>query len=209
MKLYDCTAAPSPRRVRIFIAEKGMQIPFEQVDLANGQHLSPEYQAINPLCTVPALELDDGTHIIETSAICRYLESVQPDPPLFGVDAKDQARVTQWYMRVENDGFLAVAESFRNKVGGLKGRALTGPHGYAQIPELVERGRLRAERFFTVLDERLADNPFVAGERFSAADINAMVAVDFAERAKFDVKSKHANLRRWHETVAARPSARA
>jgi glutathione S-transferase len=207
MKFYDCTTAPSPRRVRIFLAEKGITVPTVQVDLRNNEQLTPEFRAINWDATVPVLALDDGTRIADAVAICLYFEELHPEPPLMGVDARDKAIVTQWQRIVERDGFYAVMEAFRNATPGLKNRALPGPHGYAQIPALAERGRERISHFYELLDRQLADHPFVAGERFSIADISALVAVDFARWVKLPVPHEYGHLRRWHETVSARPSA--
>jgi len=207
MKFYDCKTAPSPRRVRIFLAEKGITPPTEQVDLRGGEHLSPAYRAINPWCVVPWLVLDDGTGIGETMAICRYFEEIHPEPPLMGIDARDKALVTMWDRRVEFDGFLAVAEVLRNTAKGMKGRALAGPDNYDQIPALAERGRARLKRFYDILDRQLAGNTFVAGPRFSVADITALCAVDFAGWIGESPPEEHANLWRWHAAVAARPSA--
>jgi len=207
MKFYDCTSAPSPRRVRIFMAEKGIEIPTVQVDLAGGEQFSANYHAINPRCAVPTLVLDDGTAIGEVLAICRYLEEIQPDPPLMGKTAKGKALVTMWERRMELDGLLAAAESVRNFFPGLKARAVVGPHNYEQIPELVERGKKRLQDFYGDLDERLAESAFVAGQTFSIADITAIVTIDFAaSRLKVRVPEAHKALQRWHDLVSARPS---
>lgn len=205
MKFYDCQSAPSPRRVRIFLAEKGIELPTVQVDLGAGEHLGDEFRAINPDCTVPVLELDDGTALTESFAICQYLESVYPDPPLMGRDALERALVTQWNARVEAQGLSAVAEAFRNRARGFAGRALTGPEGFEQIPELVERGRRRVELFLSRLDSELADREFVAGDVFTVADITALITVDFAGWIKVALPEGADNLRRWHEAVSARP----
>ncbi len=146
MKLYDCTPAPSPRRVRIFLAEKGITVPTVQVDLRADEQFSPAFRAVNPDCTVPVLALDDGTCIADVMAICVYFEALQPEPPLMGVGAQDRAIVTAWQRRVERDGFFAVAEAFRNSTPAFKGRALPGRDDYEQIPALVERGRARVGR---------------------------------------------------------------
>ncbi len=209
MKFYDCSTAPSPRRVRIFIAEKGLEIPAVQVDLRNGEHLSDTFRTLNPWCTVPVLELDDGTAISEAVAVCRYLEDAHPEPPLMGVDARDRAVVAMWEHRFEIDGFLAVTEAFRNAAKGLKGRALTGPGSVAQIPELVQRGRARVESFFSALDARLAHHPFVAGERYTIADITAQVAVDFAGWIKMSLPAECRSATEWYQRVSSRPSAAA
>lgn len=206
MKFYDCASAPSPRRVRIFLAEKGIEIPTEQVDLASGEHLGEDFRRKNPSCTVPVLELDDGTAICESFAICQYLESEYPEPPLMGRDPRERALVTMWNTRVENEGLGAVAESFRNRSKGFRDRALTGPENFAQIPELVPRGRRRAELFLDRLEEQLTGKEFVVGDVFTVADITALIAVDFAGWIKLPIPERAENLRRWHEAVSSRPS---
>jgi glutathione S-transferase len=207
MKLYDCKTAPSPRRVRIFLAEKGVEMPVVQVDLASGEHLSEPFRKINPWCTVPVLALDDGTTISEVVAVCRYLEEAYPDPPLMGRDAKEKAFVAMWDHRFEIDGFLAVAEALRNASPRMQGRALPGPAEVAQIPALVERGKARVGRFFTALNERLSESEYVAGDQYTMADITAQVSVDFAAWIKLLPGDDHTHLRRWHERVSQRGSA--
>ncbi len=209
MKLYDSAAAPNPRRVRIYLAEKGIDVPKVQVNLREQEQLKPEFLAINPFATVPVLELDDGRHVAETIAICRYFEVVQPEPPLFGRDAYEKAAVEEWQRHCEIDGMLAIMEAFRNAVAGLKERALTGPFGYAQIPELAARGKARTARFFALLDQRLASQEFVGGSHYSVADITALVAHDFGVRTKVLATDDTPNVRRWHAVVSARPSAAA
>lgn len=209
MKFYDCATAPSPRRVRIFLAEKGVSLPTVQVDLRSGEQLSPEFRKINPFCTVPVLQLDDGTAIGEAIACCRYLEERFPEPPLMGRTAEEKAVVAMWEHRAEIDGFLAAQEAFRNRAAGMKGRALTGAINVEQIPQLAERGRSRVEAFFRVLDERLAETPFLAGAEYSVADITALVTVDFAGWIKLVLPDELTHARRWYEAVAARPSAKA
>ena len=209
MKFYDCTTAPSPRRVRIFMAEKGIEIPTVQVDLRNGEQLSDAFRKINPRCTVPVLELDDGTCLNETLAICHYLESQYPEPNLMGRDSREQALVINWNEQVMFEGFLAGADAFRNVAKGFVNRALTGPRNFGQIPELAERGRARMEEFLAVLDGRLADSPYVALDRYTMADIGAYVCVDFAGWIKLPVYERWPNIRRWHEELSARPSAAA
>jgi len=209
MKFYDCSTAPSPRRVRIFAAEKGISLPTVQVDLRNGEQFSDAFRAINPDCTVPALVLDDGTVIADAVAICGYLEEIHPDPPLMGSSPQERAVVTALNRQIERDGFFAAMDAFRNTAKGLKGRALPGPHDYEQIPELAERGRTRIGHFFKAMNARLADREFVSGERYTIADISTLVLIDLAGRAKLAVPEYHANLRRWHATVSARQSAQA
>jgi glutathione S-transferase len=209
MKFYDCSTAPSPRRVRIFAAEKGINLPTVQVDLRNGEQFSDAFRAINPDCTVPALVLDDGTVIADAVAICGYLEELRPEPPLIGSTPLERAAVTALNRQIERDGFFAAMDAFRNAAKGLKGRALPGPHDYEQIPELAERGRTRVENFFRAMDARLAGREFVAGNRYTIADISTLVLTDFAGWAKLNVPDECANLRRWHAAVSARPSAKA
>jgi glutathione S-transferase len=209
MKFYDCTTAPSPRRVRIFLAEKGITVPTVQVDLRHNEQLTPAFRAINPDATVPSLELDDGTRINDVIGICVYFEAVQPQPSLMGDGAAEKALTTAWQREVERNGFYAAMEAFRNSTPGLKGRALPGPHNYEQITALAERGRLRVARFFEQMNTRLAQCEFVAGARYSIADITALITVDFARWIKMPVPEEFKDLRRWHAQVSARPSATA
>jgi glutathione S-transferase len=209
MKFYDCATAPSPRRVRIFLAEKGITVPLVPINLRAGEQLGAAFRAINPDCTVPVLELDNGVRIADAVAICAYFEERQPDPPLMGADAEAKAIVIAAQRWVERDGFYAVMEAFRNATPGLKGRALPGPHDYEQIPALADRGRMRVQRFFSAMEERLSKTEFVAGHRFSIADITALVTVDFAGWIKLTMPEGCANLRRWHQAMTLRHSAKA
>jgi glutathione S-transferase len=209
MKLYDCAMAPSPRRVRIFLAEKGITVPTVQVDLRGGEQLTPGFRAINPDCTVPVLELDDGTRIADAVAICVYLEAARPDPPLMGRDPQEKAIITAAQRRAERQGFQAMEEAFRNSTPGMKGHALPGPDAYEQIPALAERGRTRVLRFFETMEAELAGKTFVCGPDYSIADITTLVTVDFAKWIKLTIPEPCANLRRWYDAVAARPSAKA
>ncbi|MGB7101672.1 MAG: glutathione S-transferase [Xanthobacteraceae bacterium] len=209
MKFYDCTTAPSPRRVRIFLAEKGISVPTVQVDLRNNEQLMPEFRAINPDATVPVLELDNGTRITDAIGICIYFEAIQPLPSLMGDSAEEKAIIATWQRTAECNGLYAGMDALRNATPGLKGRALPGPDDYEQIPALAERGRLRIMRFFDQMDARLAHNEFVAGARYSVADITTLIAVDFARWVKLSVPETCGHLRRWHALVSARPSAKA
>ena len=206
MKLYDCTTAPSPKRVRMFLREKSVDIPLVQVNLREGEQLGAEFRKINPDCTVPVLELDDGTRISEIFAICQYLESVYPEPALLGRNAIEQAMVTMWNSKIEQNGLAALAEAFRNRAKGMRDRALPGPVNLAQIPELAERGRKRTLAFFDRLDTQLGGNAYVAGNEFTLADITAFVMVEFAGWSKLEIGDSQANLRRWFDTVSKRPS---
>jgi len=208
MKLYQNAGSPNSRRVRIFLAEKGLSIPLIPIDFSKGEQHSDAYRAINSRRVVPTLVLEDGTAIGEVPAILRYLEEIHPQTPLHGESAKERALVTMWERRVEQEGFASVMEAIRNTVPGLKGRAIAGPHDYEQIPELVERSKLRVKNFLTDLDTRLTEVPFVAGEHYSIADITALVTVDFAAKAiNVPLPDEHASLRRWYELVSKRPSA--
>lgn len=207
MKFYDCKTAPSPRRARIFIAEKGLRIETVDVDLASGEQLGAGFRAINPRCTVPVLVLDDGTVLTENQGIAAFLDAAFPAPPLLGRTPLERGLVANWNARVELEGLWAVAECFRNRSKGLKDRALTGPRNFAQIPELAERGYARAEEFLATLDARLGESRYVAGDFFSMADITALCVIDFAAWIKLPVPESHTHLRRWHAEMRARPSA--
>jgi glutathione S-transferase len=203
MKLYDGGRAPNPRRVRVFLAEKGISLPIEQVDLGAMAHKSPAYTAINPLQRVPALQLDDGTIIAESIAICRYFEALQPEPPLFGVGAKDLAIVEMWQRRVEFHLLVPISHVFRNSHPAMK--AMEVP----QVPAWAEANKPRVMDFLTLLDGELKDRRYIAGDRYSVADITGLVAVDFMKPAKLAVPDTLTNLKRWHAEVSARPSAQA
>jgi glutathione S-transferase len=207
MKLYESKSSPNSRRVRIFLAEKGITIPTVPINLAAKEQFSDAYVAINPRRVVPTLTLDDGTAIGEVLAIWRYLEEVYPEPPLMGSTPTDKALVTMWERRAELEGFAAVMEAVRNSVPGLKGRALAGPHDYEQIPALAERSKARAIDFYADLNARLLDVPFAAGNHFSVADITAVVTVDFATAGiKLPIPNEYRQLKRWYDAISARSS---
>lgn len=206
MIFYDYKPAPSPRRARIFIAEKGLEIETVQVDLARGGQFEPAFKDINPRCTVPVLVLDDGTALTENTAIAVYLEALHPAPPLLGEGPLEKALVANWNERCVQEGFAGIAESYRNFSRGFADRALTGQQNYAQLPQLVERGRERAEDFFDTLNRRLSDTPYLAGERFTLADITALCLVDFAGWIKLAIDDRE-HLQRWYDAVNRRPSA--
>jgi glutathione S-transferase len=194
----------------MFIAEKGISIPLQPVNLGEKEQFSDWFKAINPRQQVPALLLDDGRTVAEVPAIWRFLEETYPEPPLLGDDATSKALVTMWERRVELNGFAPTMEGVRNAAAGLKGRALSGPHDYDQIPGLVERSKRRVADFYADFDDHFREARFVAGEAFSAADITAFVTVDFATAAlKMPIPGGSRALQRWYETVAARPSASA
>lgn len=204
--LYDCATAPSPRRARILLAEKGIAHETVQVDLRRGEQLTDAYRRINPMCTVPALRVESGLLLTDNAAIAAYAEARFPNPPLMGVTPEEKAEVASWHWRAEFDGLLAIAEAFRNGSPAMANRALPGPVDYTQIPELAQRGLERVRLFLTTLDERLAGREFVATDRFSIADIIAVVAVDFARVVKVQPGEEHPHLRRWRTAMALRPS---
>lgn len=207
MKFYDCRTAPSPQKVRLFIAEKGLEIDTVEVDLRSLEHQRPEFLAINPAASVPVLELDDGTRLTESLAICHYLEQVDPEPNLMGRDAREQALVLMWNDIQTFEGYLAVQEVLRNAHPAFQRRALVGPESYDQIPALAERGRLRSARYFERLDAHLASSEWVAGPRFTYADIVGFVYLGFAARTlREDLTEGRAHLRRWRDAVARRPA---
>jgi glutathione S-transferase len=202
VKLYDSKAAPNPRRVRIFLAEKGVELPTVQVDLGKAENRAAPFLARNPFGGVPVLELDDGTHIAESVAICRYVERLHPVPPLLGSDPEDEALVEMWQRRMELDLFNQVTGSFRNTHDFFKGRI-------EQVPEYGAVCKRAAEKRLAWLDGELAGRPFVAGERYTIADITALCAIDFGRVTGIRIQPDQKHLQRWHEAVSSRPSARA
>ena len=204
--LYDCATAPSPRRARILLAEKGIAHETVQVDLRSGEQMGEAYRRINPQCTVPALRTEEGAVLADNAAITAYLEALKPDPPLLGITPLEKAEVASWNWRAEFEGLLAVAEALRNGSPAMANRALPGPRDYPQIPELAQRGVARLQDFFATLDARLKGRAFLATDRFSVADITAAVAVDFARVVKVKPGEQHPNLVRWRAALAERPS---
>ena len=211
MRLFDFAPAPNPRRVRMFLAEKSVEIPMVQVNTREREQFDEAFVAKNPLKAVPVLELDDGTYISESVAICRYIEETHPDPALMGTDAKDKAIVEMWNRRVELTGYAAASEAVRNSLPMFADRGLSGvPGGVPQIPALVDRGKQTLGRFFNLLNGQLAETPFVAGSAFTIADITAFVTIEFAKRADVEIPATGAeNVARWHAEIASRPSASA
>jgi glutathione S-transferase len=203
MKLYDGGRAPNPRRVRIFLAEKGITVPIESVDLGKLEHRTDAFAAINPMQRVPALVLDDGTAIAESIAICRYFEALHPAPPLFGTTPREIALIEMWNRRVEFHLYLPVSSVFQHLHPGMK--AMVDP----QVPQWGEANKPRIFDFLSFLDTELKTRPYVAGDSFSVADITALVSVDFMRVSKLAVPDALGHVKRWHAAVAARPSAAA
>jgi len=206
--LYDCATAPSPRRARILLAEKGIAHETVQVDLVRGEQMGEAYRAINPQCTVPALRTgdEDGLLLTDNAAIAAWLEARYPQPALMGITPREKAEIASWNWRIEFEGLLAIAETLRNSSPAMADRALPGPVNYAQIPELAQRGLARIQNFFDTLNARLAGRDFIATDRFSIADITAVVAVDFARVVRVKPGEQHPELLRWRAAMAQRPS---
>lgn len=204
--LYDCATAPSPRRARILLAEKGIAHDTVQIDLRTGEQLGEAYRRINPQCTVPALRTDEGTLLTDNAAIAAYLEARYPEPPLMGVTPQDKAEIASWQWRIEFEGLMAVAEALRNSSPAMVDRALPGPVNYPQIPQLAERGLARLQHFLVDVDRQLADREFIAAGQFSIADITAVVVIDFARAVKVRPGEQHPNLLRWRAAMAQRPA---
>ncbi len=201
MKLYDYKYAPNPRRVRMFLAEKGIEVPTVQVDIMKGEQKQPEYRKIAPNGLLPALQLDDGTVILESVAICRYFEGLYPEPPLMGTDPLDAAIVEMWQRRIELELMQPMAMAFRNTHPIMASQR--------QFPDFGEAQRKVAERRLVTLDRDLADREFIAGKRFTIPDITAFCAVEFFKLAGFSVADDQINIKRWFEAVSKRPSAQA
>ncbi len=210
MKLFDMHKAPNPRRVRIFLAEKGISLPMEQVDIQAGDNLKPHYLAINPRGVLPTLLLDDGSILDESMAICRYFEMVQPEPNLFGRDPLEAAQVEQWQRRMEFDGMYNIAAAFRNGQPAYAGRAQpgAGPET-AQIPALAARGAMLAAAWLDGLEARLEGRDYLAATRFTVADITAFVCIDFARWIGLRAGEAHPNILAYHARIKARPSSQA
>ncbi|WP_157015479.1 glutathione S-transferase [Mesorhizobium xinjiangense] len=203
MRLFDGGRAPNPRRVRVFLAEKGIEVPMTPVDMGALGHRSQEVTERNPLQRLPVLELDDGTVLTESIAICRYFEELHPAPPLFGTGALEKARVEMWQRRMELNLLMQVAHAFRHIHPAMKEWEIP------QVPEWGEANKPKVVDFLAFLDRELAEREFVAGDSYSVADITGLIGIDFMKPARIALPDAFANVRRWHETVSARPSARA
>lgn len=206
MKLFDWSPAPNPRRVRIFLLEKNIDIPIEDVQGVDMQ-ISTEYKQRYPEAMVPMLELDDGTQIGEAMTICRYLESLYPENPLMGTNAKDAACIDMWERRAWEQGMMPCSDVFRNSVPQFADRSLAGRHvPLPQISALVERGKINMELFFRKFDAALLGREFIASDRYTVADITTFTVVEFAKMSAVEIPKNLTNLNRWYEAVSARPS---
>jgi glutathione S-transferase len=200
MKIYDYKLAPNPRRVRVFLAEKGLKVPLEEVDIMKGVNRKPEFLAKNPLGGIPVLELDDGRLIAESVAICRYFEVLHPEPALFGTGAFEQATVEMWNRRIELALLVPVGMVWAHLHELTRTRI-------KQIPEVGEQSCKVVEQRYQWLDRELANRPFLAGDKYSIADITALVVIDFAKFNNISIQPDQKNLARWHQNVSSRPSA--
>lgn len=210
MKLYDCAVAPNPRRARMFIAEKGLDIPKVEIDILGGENLGEKFLAVNPRGLLPVLELDDGTRFDETMAICHYLEELYPEPRLLGTTPVERAQIECMQRKMEFDGMIATSEVFRNQASNEKFcyRSLPGVGDLPAIEGLIQRGTRTLERFFYWLEKYLDGNRFIMGDRFTMVDITAVCAVDFAKWVDINIPEENTNSLRWYEEVSARPSAK-
>jgi glutathione S-transferase len=203
VKLYNSNSAPNPRRVRIFCAEKGLALATSDVDLGKLEQKTATYSSVNPFQQIPALELDDGTVITESIAICRYLEELHPEPNLFGASPLERATIDMWQRRIEFQLLAPIAFAFRHSHPAM--REMENP----QVPEWVIVSRAKALAAMEIFDRLLADRPFACGTRFTVADITGLVALDFTRPARITIPAHLENLVRWRQTLAARPSAAA
>jgi glutathione S-transferase len=202
MKIYETKTAPTPRRVRIFLAEKGIKMEYVQVDLTKGENLSTEMRAKNPIGKVPVLELDDGTCIGESDAICLYFEALQPEPALMGETPLEKGVIAMWQRQIEMCLFNQIGMCFQHTTGYFKDRM-------TPVPEFGQVSGKNASQYLNVLDKRLADNEFMAGDKFSIADITGLCAVDFGRVVDIRITDNQINLLRWYEQISGRPSAKA
>jgi glutathione S-transferase len=203
MKLFDGGRAPNPRRVRVFLAEKGVEVPLVPVDMGAMEHRSEAATRRNPLRRLPVLELDDGTVLTESVAICRYFEELHPEPALFGRGALGKALVEMWQRRLEFNLFGTVAQAFRHIHPAMKEWEVP------QVPEWGEANKPKAVEFLHLFDKELAGREFAAGDTYSIADITGLVAIDFMKPARIKVPEECVNVLRWHASVSSRPSAAA
>lgn len=208
MKIYEFKRAPNPKRVQMFLAEKQIDVEYIQVNVRSGENRESNYLSINPKSGVPALELDNGVIITESMAICRYFDAIQPEPYLFGETPEEKGLVEMWNRKIEIEGINSVGDCLRNSSEAFKDKAVPDPRVTQQIPELAERGRMLANRFLDDINKKLKKSEYVAGNKFSMADINLFVLLNFASWIKVIPTDAHVNLIRWKEVVSARESAK-
>lgn len=209
MIFYDCSTAPSPRRARMFMVEKGIEVETREISIGKGEQLAPDFLAVNPRATVPVLVTDNGTTLTENLAIAVYLEEMFPEKPLLGTGAEERALVMMWNAICESQGGLPIAEALRNSNPHMKGRATTGTVNFEQIPELAERGRRRTAMFFDLLEERLSQSAYLACDQFTMADITGFVFCDFARVIRMTIPASCPATQKWFAGIKSRPSASA
>ena len=206
MILYDYKRAPNARRVRIFLAEKKINIEIKNVDLMKQENIQDDFLKINPSGTVPFLQIKEDVGLTESIAICRYFEEKHPEPAMMGSNPLEKAQIEMWQRLVEFNGIFPAGESFRNKLEGFKDRAIAGPNKIKQIPELVVRGKILLNHFFKRMDLHLSKSNYVGSNNFSIADISAYIAIDFASWIKVSPDENHVYLNKWLEKVKLRDS---
>lgn len=202
MKIYETRTAPNPRRVRMFLAEKGINVDYVQVDIQSGENLSKEMRKKNPIGKIPILELDDGTCIAETDAICTYFESIQPEPPLMGTSPIEKATISMWQRQVEFAFMLQIGMCFQHSTGYFKDRMVP-------VPEYGKQAGINAAKYMSILERRLGESEYIAGDQFTIADITALCSMDFARVVNIRIKDEQVNLQRWYDNVNSRASAKA
>lgn len=207
MLFYDCSTAPNPRRARIFIAEKGLEIETQEVSMIKGEQLAPDFLRVNPRATIPVLVTDEGTVLTENLGIAAYLEARFPNPPLMGETPDQKGAVLAWNAIVEQQGAAPIGEALRNGNPMMKDRAIPGTVNYEQIPELAARGMARVDTFFDMIEARLQDSPYLAYDAFTLADITCLVFVEFARVIRRSIPEGNAATLDWHARIKARPSA--
>jgi len=208
VKFYNWSGSPSPRRARMFIAEKGIEIETIQINLVEREQFSPEFLALNPRATAPVLVTEDGFSLTENIGIAAYLEGKFPNPPLMGKTAQEKGAVLMWNAICETQGFLVLGDYIRNINPGHKGRAVTGTTSFEQIPELAERSRKRVDLFFETVENQLLKTDYLATDEFSLADITGFVVCEFARLVKISIPEKCVKTQAWYDKIMARPSAK-
>ncbi len=203
---YDFKMAPSPRRARIILAEKGVPHDVVQINMMTGQQMGDEYRKVNPNCTIPALKLEDGTVLTDNAGIAIYLEETYPQPPLMGTTTLEKAEIATWQSKIEFGLAISAGHAFRNSNPAMKDRALPGPFNYPLIPQLAERGLQQIENFMQMLEEHMEDREFIASDSLSIADITAACSFDFAKVVGKRISDDTPNLKRWKEGLKRRPS---
>ena len=207
MKLYDFALAPNAQRVRVFLAEKGLEVPTEQLNVREDAQFAEPFTSMNPFHCVPFMELDDGTVIAESMSICRYLEELHPEPPLFGRTAAERGVVDMWLRRFELDGFIPMLHAVRNHVPTFAGRVVPGTRtDLPQLPEMVIRGKEMMEVFLSRVEPHMAKNEFVAGPEFTVADITACFTVRMTNPLEMDIATSYPAVAAWFAKVSARPA---